>query len=117
MVIDAHTHVFPGEVIERRASHAAVDGLFGALYGRPASRLAAAEELICNMDRVGIQRSVIAGITWSSLEVCRAHNDYLLESVSRFPERLIAFTSVAPGSAADTGRTSAYGCRTRRFYP
>ena len=99
MVIDTHTHVFPGEVIDARAYYAAADPVFGALYGSSKSRLAGVEELLASMDSAGVGHSIIAGIAWATPKMCVTANNYLFEAVSRFPERLTAFVSVIPGSA------------------
>ncbi len=46
------------------------------------------------MDKAGVNRSVVCGYSWNSSDLCSLHNDYLLESVSRFPDRLIAFVAL-----------------------
>jgi predicted TIM-barrel fold metal-dependent hydrolase len=69
--------------------------LFAQLYSSPKARLATAEDLITSMDAQGIDISVVLNINWSSLELCRETNDYILESISRYPRRLIGFGMVA----------------------
>lgn len=52
------------------------------------------EDLIASMDESGIDRSVICGFPWSQPDLCSLHNQYLMESVSRYPRRLIVFVSL-----------------------
>lgn len=54
------------------------------------------------MDEVGVNLSVALNIGWVNHELCRETNDYILESVSRYPDRLIGFCSIQPraGDAA-----------------
>ncbi len=48
-----------------------------------------AEALIESMDRNGIDRSVVFGFPWRSDRLLRRHNEYVIESAGRFPDRLI----------------------------
>jgi len=52
------------------------------------------EELVNSMDESGVDRSVICGFSWSQPDLCAIHNQYLLESVSKYPHRLIPFISL-----------------------
>ncbi len=52
------------------------------------------EDLIASMDEAGVDASVICGFSWRRSDLCRLHNDYLLEAASRHPKRLIAFLSL-----------------------
>ncbi len=53
-----------------------------------------AEDLIASMDESGIDRSVICGFPWDQPDLCSFHNHYLMESASRYPDRLIVFVSL-----------------------
>ena len=94
MIIDSHTHIFPEEAIKSRDSFCQRDEGFAAIYGNPKARLARAEDLITSMDEAEVDLSVICGFPWSKPDLCHLHNQYLLESVSRYPHRLIAFLSL-----------------------
>ncbi len=96
MVIDFHTHIFPPRIIEHRSDYTQRDPLFAELYGSPRARLATADELIASMDENGVELSVALNIAWSSPELCRATNDYILESAARFPGRLAGFCALPP---------------------
>jgi len=69
--------------------------------------MASAEDLIASMDGCGVDASVTFGFAWADQELCREANDYVLESVSRWPDRLIGFAQVNPaakGAAAELER-------------
>jgi uncharacterized protein len=94
MIIDFHTHIFPPWLISKREEVVACDPLFAELYSNPKSRLTTVDELIAEMDKHNIAKSVALNIDWSSHELCHETNDYILDSVARFPERIIGFASV-----------------------
>lgn len=50
------------------------------------------------MDKAGIDISVIVNIGWTTHELCVETNDYILESIARYPQRLIGFCTVQPYS-------------------
>lgn len=105
MIVDAHTHVFPPAMIERRASLAAAVPSFAELYGDGEARMTSAEDLIASMDRAGVDASVAAGFWWPEPALAEEHSDYLLESAARFPGRLLPFvpTRSAYEQAAGVG--------------
>ena len=96
MVIDFHTHIFPLQIGSERGMYAAKDPCFGALYSSEKAKLATVEDVIESMDRDGVDVSVVMNIGWSTSELCRETNDYIMESVSRYPGRLEGFCSVQP---------------------
>ena len=102
MIIDFHTHIFPPWVREKRAEYVSRDRCFSLLYSHPKARLITAEELIASMDKAGIDLSVVLNIGWVSHELCVETNDYILDSISRYPDRLVGFCSIQPrdGDAA-----------------
>ncbi len=91
MIIDCHTHIFPEEIRKGREAFCKKDEGFSSIYNQPKARMIGAEDLIAAMDESGIDRSVICGFPWSQPNLCSFHNRYLLESVARYPNRLIAF--------------------------
>ena len=99
MIIDFHTHVFPSFFIERVADLFSSEPAFESIYRSPQARLAGANELLRDMDEEGIDRSVIFGFPWEKAEHYRRHNDYIIESVQRNPDRLIGFCCFSPLSA------------------
>jgi len=94
MIIDCHTHVFPEEVRKDREAFCKKDEGFAFIYDRSKAKMVGVEDLIVSMDESGIDRSVICGFPWSQPDLCSFQNQYLMESASRYPNRLIAFVSL-----------------------
>lgn len=115
MIIDCHTHIFPEKVREDRGAFCKRDGGFSSIYKDPKSRMVGAEDLIASMDKSGVDRSVICGFPWSQPDLCSFHNQYLMASASRYPNRLIPFISLLfsnPGWSLDElGRTLKGGAK------
>ena len=98
MIIDFHTHIFPPQVKQKRGQYIDRDPCFALLYAKKEAKIATAEELIDSMDRAGIDISVIVNFGFMTHELCTETNDYILESIARFPKRLIGFCTVQPQS-------------------
>jgi predicted TIM-barrel fold metal-dependent hydrolase len=98
MIIDCHTHVFPPQIKKKRSHYIDRDPGFAVLYSPKEAKLATADELIDSMDQEDIDISVIVNIGWTTHELCVETNDYILESIARYPKRLIGFGSIQPNS-------------------
>ncbi len=98
MIIDFHTHVFSPQIKKNRSKYIDSDPGFAILYSKKDAKLATADELIDSMDKERVDISVIVNIGWTTHELCVETNDYILESVARYPKRLIGFCSVQPNS-------------------
>jgi len=96
VIIDFHTHIFPPSVRERRNEYIKRDPCFSLLYSQPKAKLATAEELIASMDEAEVDLSIVLNIGWESQKLCMETNNYILDSISRYPDRLIGFCSVQP---------------------
>ena len=94
MIIDFHTHVFSPHIVSNREKFVSLDALFKTLYSENKAQLATTENLISNMDIQEIQKSVLLNIAWNSQELCCQTNDYIIESIVRYPNRLIGFCMV-----------------------
>ncbi|MFZ2448856.1 MAG: amidohydrolase family protein [Syntrophobacteraceae bacterium] len=91
MVVDAHTHIFPPEVASGRERFFSGEPEFRMLYASRKAKMAVAGNLIESMDENGIDYSVVFGFPWRGEENLTRHNDYVIESAARHPDRLIAF--------------------------
>ena len=96
MIIDFHTHIFAPAVKEDRDSYIGRDPCFDVLYANPKAEIVTADELVANMDSEGIDISVALNIGWSSHELCIETNDYIMDAVARYPDRLVGFCSIQP---------------------
>ncbi|PKB79494.1 MAG: hypothetical protein BZY88_13050 [SAR202 cluster bacterium Io17-Chloro-G9] len=115
MVIDGHCHILPPSFRQRRAELLAHDATFASLFSRPQASFVAAETLLEDMDRDGVDRSVVMGMGWTGLELAEECNSYIIESVRRYPDRLIGFCSVNPlwgdAAVAEVERCAAAGLK------
>ena len=102
MIIDFHTHIVPPWVRDRREEYVGRDPCFDTLYANPKAKLVTAEELIASMDEEGIDLSIALNIGWVDHDLCCQTNDYIMEAISRYPERLVGFCAIQPraGEAA-----------------
>lgn len=103
MIIDSHTHVFPPEIIARRDVFVKRDNSFAFIYENPKARMVAYDELIAEMDSAGVAVSIVCGFPWKSIDMCRHHNDYMMEAVKAHPDRLVGLATVNPvaGNVSD----------------
>jgi predicted TIM-barrel fold metal-dependent hydrolase len=104
LIIDFHTHITAPEIIARRDEYLVRDAWFRDLYANPKARLSAAEDLIAAMDRASVAQSVVFGFGWRDMDLCRRDNDYVIEAVTRYAERLIGFAIVNPQSGDEAVR-------------
>ena len=91
MIIDFHTHIFPQDVREAREKYFDREPDFSHIYSAPGSKLSSMEELIENMDEQGVDKSVVFGFPWRTVEHFKRNNDYVTEAVERYSDRLIGF--------------------------
>jgi hypothetical protein len=109
LIIDFHTHIFPPEVVAEREKFFPGEPAFRLLYENSRkSPLATAEDLIAALDRSGIQGAVTFGFPWKRPEWIRRGNDYVLEALARYPDRLRGFACVNP--ELPQARTEAERC-------
>ena len=102
MIIDFHTHIFSRDLCENREKYFPGESAFKLLYDSPKSKLVDAKEMVGAMDEQGIDRSVVFGFPWKNFEFSRKQNDYIMESVKMYPNRLIGFCCLDPsGREAD----------------
>jgi hypothetical protein len=98
MILDFHTHIFPPFFSRERERFFPQEPAFELLYRAPKARMADCEELLRTMDQEGVDRSVVFGFPWQKAEHFKRHNDYILESVLRHPDRLVGFCAFSPDS-------------------
>ena len=103
MIIDFHTHIFPRLFREQRLKFTSNEAAFESLYSSPKAKLVGAKDLIRNMDEDEVQRSVVFGFPWEHAEHYKRHNDYIIESIQRYPERLTGFCCFSPLSSGGAG--------------
>lgn len=104
MIIDAHVHLYSAAVNRDPISWAAARGetrwaamsLRTRKDGRPVQAFPGVDNLLREMDRHGIERSLLLGWYWEKAESCAEQNIFLGQCVRAHPDRLMAFGSLQP---------------------
>ena len=96
MIIDAHTHIFFSEVRKDRSKYMFGEEAFELIYANEKARMASAEELVEAMDQSGVDKSVTFGFPWRTLYTATRANDYVLEAMQTYPDRIIGFACAYP---------------------
>jgi len=113
VTLDFHTHIFPPWLRQQRDRWVARDATFEAMYSDPAAKMATADELIAAMDRDGVESAVVMGIGWTDEGLARDVNDYIIDSVGRYGDRLAGFAGLNPadgdGAAKEADRCARAG--------
>jgi uncharacterized protein len=107
MIIDFHVHTFPAEIRDHRERFFEGEPEFKLLYESPKSKLVSAENIVATMDEQEVDLSVVFGFPWRNPETCRLNNDYVIEAVSRHPDRLrgmCCVDSLNPDAAEEVQR-------------
>lgn len=94
--IDFHVHITSPDVIARAGEYAKKDEYFRLLASSPKNRYATAEDALEEMVANNVDRAVVFGFAFRDMGLCREANDYVMEAVSRYPNRLIGFACVNP---------------------
>ena len=85
MIIDAHTHLLPKEILEKYSQKSATGGSTALGY----SLTGDVETLIEEMNNANVDVSVLVADAYTSSET-------IAEAVNKYPDRLIGFASVDP---------------------
>lgn len=97
MIIDAHTHICPPDIRQNREKFVSdSEPAFSSIYKDPKARLAGAAELVQTLDEEGVDKAVAFGFPWGNEDTARLHNDYIIESQERFPDRIIGLGCFDP---------------------
>lgn len=96
MIVDFHTHIFPPEVIRRRAELCARDVWLEELYGSPKAKMATAGDLITSMNTDGVDVSVTFPFGWRDPGLAEECNSYVIQAMRDHPGRLIGLAAIQP---------------------
>ncbi|NLJ78586.1 MAG: amidohydrolase [Tissierellia bacterium] len=96
MIIDYHVHITPPELIKDWREIAKKEEYFRLLSKSPVNKFATAEDIVDELDRSGVDKAVVFGFSFKDMGLCRYVNDYVMESVKKYPDRLIGYMVVSP---------------------
>jgi len=102
--IDIHVHVTPPDIIADWEKYAEKEPYFSLLSHSKRNKFATADDVAVVLEGEGgfnFSRAVVFGFAFRDLGLCRYVNDYVIEKVKEYPQKLIGFISVSPhGNAA-----------------
>jgi len=97
--IDFHVHVTPPDIIANWEKYAEKEPYFSLLSHSKQNKFATAEDVAAVLKGEGnfnFNRAVVFGFAFRDLGLCRYVNDYVIEKVKEYPQKLIGFISVSP---------------------
>jgi len=103
MKIDFHAHVTPPDIIKDWRKYEHKEKHFFEVSQGKYNKFAEAEDVIAALEQDGdfkFDKAVIFGFAFCDDGLCRYVNDYVIEKVKKYPDKLIGFCVVSPGKNA-----------------
>ena len=94
--IDFHIHLYPPEIIRDAEKISECEPYFNALTHNSVHKWAAVDDLLSRMERDEVERSVVGGFAFQDLGLCKVCNDYIIDCVKRYPDKLDGMCLVPP---------------------
>lgn len=91
MIIDFHTHLFPKAMRDNREKYFEGEPAFKMLYAWEKAKLIGGHDMIEVMDQEQVDVSVAFGFPWKNTAYTKMHNDYIMDVVARYPDRVKGF--------------------------
>lgn len=91
--IDCHVHIFPDAVKKSRENYRD-DPSFALLYTQREAKIENASGLVAAMDTAGTDLACAMGFPWEDPDRLSMHNDAILETAKKFPERILPFCCI-----------------------
>lgn len=98
MKIDFHVHITPPDIIKNWEKVAQREDYFKLISESPANKFATADDVVEELESSGVDKAVVFGFAFNDMALCRYVNDYVIESVKKYPDKLIGYISVMPKS-------------------
>jgi len=96
MKIDFHVHVTPPDISANWEKYAEKEPYFSLLSRGKVNKFASAEDVLSMLEKEGFDRAVVFGFAFCDMGLCRYVNDYVIEKVGRYPDKLTGFAVVPP---------------------
>jgi len=96
MKIDFHVHVTPPDIIADWEKYAEKEPYFSIISRSKINKFAEAEDVLSMLDKESFDKAVIFGFGFRDSGLCRYVNDYVIEKVKQYPEKLAGFAVVSP---------------------
>jgi predicted TIM-barrel fold metal-dependent hydrolase len=101
VIVDIHTHYQFPRFVENPKAYRDKEPFAAYLASNPKHRDVTVDEMIAAADRAGIQWLGLQGGLFVRHETCVELNDYGLESLGRYPDRLLVFACLQPRAGKD----------------
>ena len=101
MIIDFHAHLYPPSFTVRRDEIMRADKTYADLFSNPKDKTPFGPEIVIAMEKSNVDKTVVLGFGWTSPNIAREANSYLLSAAAASDGRLIPFCSVNPAWGAD----------------
>lgn len=98
MKIDFHVHLTPPDIIENWEKIAEKEDYFKLLSESPVNKFATAEDVVDELEKSRVDKAVVFGFAFKDIGLCKYVNDYVAESIKKYPEKFIGYISVMPKS-------------------
>ena len=85
MNIDSLTHILPKEISSEISKFQKLDQKFKELFNEK-TKISDADNLVNKLKDCEINKAVVGGFGWTSDEITKLCNDYIIESASKFQE-------------------------------
>ena len=95
-MIDFHVHLYPPEIVKDAPKIAEREPYFDALIHNRVHKWGSLEDLLYCMERDRVERSVVFGFGFKDLALCKLCNDYVIDCVNRYPDKLDGMCVVPP---------------------
>jgi len=96
MKIDFHVHITPPDIIENWEKYAEKEPYFSMISQSKVNKFATAENVITALDENNFDKAVVFGFAFRDMGLCRYVNDYVIDKIGQYPEKLIGFAVVPP---------------------
>jgi len=95
--IDFHVHLTPPDISANWEKYAEKEPYFDMISRGKVNKFAQAEDVIYMLENDGFDRAVVFGFAFCDIGLCRYVNDYVIEKVRLYPDKLTGFAVVPPG--------------------
>ena len=96
MKIDTHIHITPPDLLRYREKIDEVESYFKWLSASPHNRFVTSEEVVAELNTTGFDQGVVFGFAFKDPALCKYVNDYTIEAIKKYPEKLLGYMVVSP---------------------
>jgi len=96
MKVDCHVHITPPDISANWTQYAEKEPYFSLLSNSKVNKFASAEDVTAMLETEGFDRAVVFGFGFKDLGLCRYVNDYVIEKVKQYPDKLTGFAAAPP---------------------